>query len=72
MSMDDLDLWDQIGESLRRERTGMPCVEPDYPSPIEALARQDPTYSSKLVRLTSRREVADWTSEQPGDVSVSS
>jgi len=44
---------------------------PDYPSHIEALAERDPSYSSKLVRLRSRREVAEWTSEQPGDVSVS-
>jgi len=45
---------------------------PDYPSSIEAVAQSDPSYSSKLVRLTSRHEIADWTSEQPGDVSASS
>lgn len=41
---------------------------PGYPSRIEALAQSDPSYSIKLVRLTSRREVAEWTSKQPGDL----
>jgi len=37
---------------------------PDYPRRIETLLRADPAYADKLVRLSSQREIAPWTTEQ--------